>query len=182
MQTSWIGWPTVKVVSLSFLVKHTGSERSNGGVRNGSASCCLALMASPARSKRTTLTKQELGLSAVPVGDQEGGEELDRSGRIRDMAWMRVFQAGLTKVQHAAEQRQREEITFHHHVTAGRGRTRAVLSFADVFSSIKLSCFAEFQSGHTSREGQRAQVRLAQLPASFEPRHRDLRGSFDQAP
>lgn len=98
------------------------------------------------------------------------------------MAWNWGFRAGLSKVQHAAEQRQREAITFHHHVAAGRGRTNAVLSFADVFSSIELGRFAEFQSGHAGREGQRAQVGLAQLPASFEPRHGDLGGPLDEAP
>lgn len=67
-------------------------------------------------------------------------------------------------------------------MTAGGGRTRAILSFADVLSSIKLGCFAEFQSGLAGREGQRAQAGLTQLPASFEPRHGDLRGSLDQAP
>lgn len=41
VQTSRSGWPTIKVVSLSFLVKLTGSERSNVGVRNGWASCCV---------------------------------------------------------------------------------------------------------------------------------------------
>lgn len=41
MRTSWSGRPTTKVVSSSLLIKRTGSERSNVGVRNGGASCSV---------------------------------------------------------------------------------------------------------------------------------------------
>lgn len=60
MQTSWSGWPTVKVASLSFLVKRTGSERSSAGVRSGSAYCHVAVMTSPARSKGIPGTNQDI--------------------------------------------------------------------------------------------------------------------------